>query len=194
MPLTHLRGVRVASGGVEREAVAAGSEPEARPIRPSVGELYERHIGPATALARLLMGDPHAAEDVAHDAFIRAAGRLGALRDPAAFEAYLRRTVVNACNARLRRLRLERAFLKRGLPPAAASPPAFEERDRLWTAILGLPYRQRAAVALRFYEDLSEAQAAEVLRCSPRAVNALISRVMRTLREALHEEEEDGRA
>jgi RNA polymerase sigma factor (sigma-70 family) len=186
--------VRVVSGEIGGEAVVAGSEPEARPTRSSVGELYERHIGPATALARLLTGDPHAAEDLAHDAFIRAAARFGALRDPAAFEAYLRRTVVNGCNARLRRLRLERAFLRRGFPAAAASPPAFEERDRLWTAILGLPYRQRVAVVLRFYEDLSEAQAAEVLRCSARAVNALISRAMRTLRGALHEEEEDGRA
>jgi RNA polymerase sigma factor (sigma-70 family) len=154
--------------------------------------MYERHIGRATALARLLTNDPHLAEDLAHDAFIRAAGRLGALRDPAAFEAYLRRTTVNLCHARLRRLRVERRFLGRQPPLGPVSPEdRVEDRDLLWGAIRRLPYRQRAAVVLRFYEDLSEHQAADVLRCSPRAVNALVSRAMTTLREALSTEDAD---
>lgn len=59
----------------------------------------------------------------------------------------------------------------------------------MWTAIRALPYRQRAAVVLRFYEDLSEQQTGQVLRCSSRAVNALVSRAMATLREGWNEED-----
>ena len=57
----------------------------------------------------------------------------------------------------------------------------------MWAAIVALPYRQRAAIVLRFYEDLSERQAGAILRCSPRAVNALVSRAMATLRMEMEE-------
>lgn len=177
--------------------MTAGSEPALRGARPSVAELYERHVGRATALARLLTGDPYLAEDLAHDAFLRAAGRFGTLRDPAAFEAYLRRTLVNLCNARLRRLKVERTFLRREATAARASgeprTSAVEDRDVVWDAIRRLPQRQRAAVILRFYEDLSEREVGDILRCSPRAVNALVSRAMSELRDALTVEDRDGR-
>jgi RNA polymerase sigma factor (sigma-70 family) len=154
----------------------------------SLEELYERHVGRAVALARLLTGDPSVAEDVAHDAFLRVTGRFGHLREPAAFEGYLRRTVVNLCRMRLRRARLERMT-----PTAAdqASPAGsgVEEREVVRSALLSLPQRQRTAIVLRFYEDLSERQTAELMRCSPRAVNALVSRAMVALRTALTEEE-----
>jgi len=75
-----------------------------------VAELYERHVGRAVALA-VLVGDRDTAEDIAHEAFIRTAGRLAGLRDPSAFEAYLRRTVVNLCRARARRASIERRYL-----------------------------------------------------------------------------------
>jgi RNA polymerase sigma factor (sigma-70 family) len=174
--------------------MAAGSEPAYRTRRPTLAELYERHVGHAASLARLLTGDAFLAEDLAHDAFLRAAGRFGNLRDPAAFEAYLRRTVVNLCNARLRRLKLERAFLRReGRAKDPSSASSVEDRDEVWGAIQHLPSRQRAAVVLRFYEDLSEREVGDILRCSPRAVNALISRAMNSLRESLNVEDRDAR-
>jgi DNA-directed RNA polymerase specialized sigma24 family protein len=74
-----------------------------------LAELYERHVGRAVALAALVGGDADAAEDIAHEAFIRTAGRLAGLRDPSAFDIYLRRTVVNLCRARARRALIERA-------------------------------------------------------------------------------------
>ena len=76
--------------------------------------LYEEHVGRAVALATLLTGDRYIAEDIAHDAFLRVAGRFGELRYPAAFGAYLRTTVVNLCRARVRRLERERT------PPPAS--------------------------------------------------------------------------
>ena len=64
-----------------------------------------------------------------------------------------------------------------------------EDRDVVWPAILRLPFRQRAAIVLRFYEDLSEDQTAAVLRCTTRAANSLVSRAMTTLRRDLAKEE-----
>src|SRR6266702_3303813 len=78
-----------------------------------LGELYRRHADRAIRLAYLLTGDRALAEDLVQDAFVKLAGRLAHLRDPGAFDAYLRRTVVNLANSHLRRKRLERTYLER---------------------------------------------------------------------------------
>ncbi len=155
-------------------------------------DLYLRHVGRAESLARLLTGDPHLAQDIAHEAFVRVTGRFGHLRNPAAFESYLRRTVVNLCRAHFRRLGVERAYLRREGPRLAraeATDADVGERDELWAAIQALPYRQRAAIILRFYEDMNEEQAGKALRCSSRAVNALVSRAMDHLRQTVRRDE-----
>jgi RNA polymerase sigma-70 factor (sigma-E family) len=163
---------------------------EAPARRPSLEDLYARHVGRAVGLARLLTADHSGAEDIAHDAFIRVAGRFGHLRDEGAFEAYYRRAVVNLCRARFRRARVERAYLRRSPAPIAPEPaPSPEERDHLWSAVRELPERQRAAVVLRFYEDLSEEQTAQVMRCSSRAVNSLVSRALAHLRTLIPKED-----
>jgi len=59
----------------------------------------------------------------------------------------------------------------------------------MWRALQRLPIRQRAAVVLRFYEDLSEHEAADVLGCSASALNALVRRAMATLRNEIGDEE-----
>jgi RNA polymerase sigma factor (sigma-70 family) len=153
-------------------------------VSPSrLAALYEEHVGRATALATLLTGDPAIAEDIAHDAFLRVAGRFGDLRDPRAFAPYLRKTVVNMCRARGRRQERERRFLSRHpATEAIEADTGVDDRDQVWALIERLPYRQRAALVLRYWEDLSEHQIGDVLRCSPRAVNALLSRARATLR------------
>jgi RNA polymerase sigma factor (sigma-70 family) len=155
-----------------------------------VAELYARHVGRMVGLARLLTGDAGAAEDIAHDAFIRAASKMGALRDPERLDTYLQRTVVNLCHSRGRRRALETTWLRRARPEEVVQPPRTEIRDEVWTAVLRLPARQRAAVVLRFYEDQSEERVGQILNCSPKAVNALVDRAKQTLRDALAEEEE----
>src|SRR5438128_7013337 len=77
-----------------------------------LGELYLRHADAAVRLAYLLTGDRALAEDLVQDAFVRLAGRLVHLRDPGAFDAYLRRTVVNLSQSYFRRKRVERAFME----------------------------------------------------------------------------------
>jgi RNA polymerase sigma-70 factor (sigma-E family) len=159
--------------------------------RPTLATLYQQHVGRAVSLARLLTGDDHLAEDVAQEAFIRTAGRFAHLRQPDAFAGYLRRTVVNLCRARFRRLRVERDWLRRQKHEEPAAPPAFDPEDRMvmWRAIEDLPWRQRAAVVLRFYEDMSQAEIAELLRCSVGAVESLLSRAMTALRSTVTEED-----
>ena len=155
-----------------------------------LGELYVRHASDAVRLAYLLTGDRALAEDLVQDAFVKLAGRLVHLRDPAAFEAYLQRTVVNLSRSHFRRRKVERAYLERegrevGNRTAAAPDRSLGDRDELWRAMDGLSQRQRTAVVLRFYEDLSEQRVAELLRCRPGTVKSLVSRGLQTMREEM---------
>ena len=158
-----------------------------------LGELYVRHADDAVRLAYLLTGDRALAEDLVQDAFVRLAGRLVHLRDPDAFDAYLRRTVVNLSNSYFRRRKVERAYLERAKGEASVQPPrqdrSFEDRDRMWQAMGRLSQRQRAAVVLRFYEDLSERRVAEILDCRPGTVKSLVSRGLETLRSEIGSED-----
>src|SRR2546423_3347521 len=159
-----------------------------------LGELYLRHADDAVRLAYLLTGDQALAEDLVQDAFVRLAGRLAHLRDPGAFHAYLRRTVVNLSNSYFRRRKVERAYVERAKSAAApradqGSGPAVEDREDLWRALTHLSARQRAAIVLRFYEDLPERQVAELLRCRPGTVKSLLSRGLETLRQEVRGEE-----
>ena len=152
-----------------------------------LGELYMQHADAAVRLAYLLTRDHALAEDLVQDAFVRLAGRLVHLRDPGAFEAYLRRTVVNLSNSHFRRRKVERTYLERSRG-ATSSPTAdrpLEDREVLWQTLGRLSGRQRAALVLRFYEDLSERQVAEILRCRPGTVKSLVSRGLETLRNEM---------
>jgi len=170
---------------IEVRETARSSEPEPeRAPGGGLAELYERHAGAAIGLAYLLTGDRYLAEDLVQEAFVRVAGRFRHLRDAGAFEGYLRRTVVNLFTSQLRRRRVERAYLEReaSRAPAAVDAPDVAGRDELWRAVQRLPERQRAAVVLRYYEDLSEREVAKLLGCSPAAAKSLIQRGMQALR------------
>src|SRR5205823_3398142 len=135
-------------------------------------------------LAYLLTGDRALAEDLVQDAFVKLAGRLVHLRDPGAFDGYLRRTVVNLTNSSFRRKRLERAYLRRAASERAplADAPVVDRREELWERLQRLPVRQRTAIVLRIYEDLSEQRVAEILGCRPGTVRSLLSRGLAELR------------
>jgi RNA polymerase sigma-70 factor (sigma-E family) len=172
-------GVRTVSRGEERSG--------------RLDELYVRHFPGAVGLAYLLTGNREEAEDLAQEAFVRLAGRFRHLRDPLAFGAYLRKTVVNLHLSGLRRLRVERAYVARhraDVVEMRSDMPDVAGRSDLWGALQALPPRQRAAIVLRYYEDLSERETAEVMRCSVAAVKSLVTRSMATLRNELRGEDE----
>lgn len=149
-------------------------------------ELYRRHVDDALCLAYLLTGDRALTEDLVQDAFVKVLGRFHDLRNRDAFWWYLRRTIVNLSNSHFRRRRVERAWLDRQRPEAAAPMgPDLEERDRVLAALMTLRPEQRAAVVLRYYEDLSEADTAEALGRPIGTVKSMVSRGMDRLREEL---------
>ena len=153
-------------------------------------ELYVAHAPSALRFAFYLCGDREQAKDLVQDAFVRIAGRFAYLRKPDVFVTYLHRTIFNLHTSRLRRLRLERDYLNREHRVEPSHPdtdPA--ERDEVWHAILQLPARQRAAVVLRYYEDLSERESADILGCSVGALNQLVARATATLRDRFGKDE-----
>jgi RNA polymerase sigma factor (sigma-70 family) len=168
--------------------VSRASEQEAR----GLAELYERHASAAVRVAYLITGDSERSRDIAQEAFVRVAARFRHLRFPDAFDAYLRRTVVNLCTSQFRRDRLERDHRERERSravEAASDMPDLVTRDELIRALRRLPARQRAAVVLRYYEDLSEAAMADAMRVSVPAARSLLSRGMQTLRTMIDRED-----
>lgn len=153
-----------------------------------LADLYARHSGDALRLAYLLTGDGTLAEDLVQDAFVRLAGRLLHLRDPGGFHAYLRTTIVNLARSHFRRRAVERRVLERQPGPSAMEPHDLSDRERLRRTLMTLPVSQRTAIVLRYFEDLSEAQTAELMGRHPGAVKSLVARAMVTLRADLGED------
>jgi RNA polymerase sigma-70 factor (sigma-E family) len=153
--------------------------------------LYALHIDGAARLAYLMTGDEQQAQDIAQDAFVKIAARFHDLRHEDAFPSYLRTTVLNLSRGHLRRLRTQRDYLRRekGAAAPAAAASELESRDAMWHALRKLPHRQRAAIVLRYYEDLSERQTADALGCSLSAVKSLVSRGLGELRAQMRGDE-----
>jgi RNA polymerase sigma-70 factor (sigma-E family) len=151
-----------------------------------LAELYRWYIPDMVRLAYVVTGDASVAEDIAQDAFIRAAGRFAYMRNESAFQFYLRRTVVNLCKNHFRRRDRERRFARSHPPEETHDPHATTEtHEIIRVALLRLPERQRTAIALRHFEDLSVDEAARVMRCRPGTVKALTSRGLDALRATL---------
>src|SRR5579864_3636996 len=119
-------------------------------------DFYRAQHEPMLRLAYLLTGSRPAAEDLVQDSFVRVQPRYASLDTPA---AYLRRTVTNACYSWHRRRQREQAVA------VAPPPPGEPEHDELWDALAHLAPRRRAALVLRYYLDLPEADIAEALGC-----------------------------
>ena len=153
--------------------------------------LYTAHYRGLVRLAAYLTGDRDNAEEIVQDAYVKVLGRWGGLRDLDKGEAYLRQTVVNLSRSRMR----HRVVVERNAPApmpdmASAESGAMSRLDRaaVIDAIAELPRRQREAVVLRYYADLSEAQTAHAMGISAGAVKSHTSRGMAALRHLLEEE------
>ena len=134
--------------------------------------------------AHALTGDPHLAADLVQDALERTGLAWPRVVRKDAPDAYVRRAIVNGYTSHFRKRRRERlvdALPER--PVTAVDPPG--TTDGIWRVLATLPPRQRAVLVLRYYEDLSEAEIASILGCSPGTVKSAASRAMATLRPVL---------
>lgn len=147
----------------------------ARPIR-TFEELYLAEYRPMVRLAFVMLDGHGPAEEVAQDAFARVYERWERLDSPG---GYLRTCVLNGCRDVLRRRRLT---WKR---PCPAPVHAELGADHLGDALDQLPAKRRAAIVLRYYADLSEAEIAEALGVRPGTVKSLLHRGMAQLREVI---------
>ena len=143
-----------------------------------LGDLFSRAYLPMVRLAHLITGSNAIAEELVQDAFAAVLPRVGHLDNPT---AYLRTTVVNRCRSWGRRQVLER----RQAPAMNVLVVDDHGQAELLDALAALPSRQRAALVLRFYEDLSEAETAVALACRPGTVKSLVSRGLAALREVV---------
>jgi RNA polymerase sigma-70 factor (sigma-E family) len=136
--------------------------------------------------AYLLVGDRAHAEDLLQTALIKTYLAWPRIRDHAALESYVRRTMATNATSwwRGRRFR-ERPLLP--VPDRAEGDPVGPriEHDAMWALLRSLPTRQRAVLVLRYYEGLSEAEIAETLRMSRGTVKSHAARGRNALRDRL---------
>lgn len=150
-------------------------------------EFSEFMQGRWSQLVRLgygLTGDLQAAEDLAQTAFARAYASWSRVSRADNPDAYLRRIVVNANRSRFRKVRVSE-LLTDALPDLASPIDGADQRaDRaaLVQALMKLSYGQRAAVVLRYWLDLSEAETAAILGCSVGNVKSQAARGLAKLR------------
>ena len=129
-------------------------------------------------LGRALTGDEHRGADLVQDALERTLLAWAKVVDP---DAYVRRVMVNRSVSVWRKLRREQPLSEQPEPTGTDRPHDHE----LFAAVRRLPSRQRAVIALRYYEDLTEAQTADVLGCSVGTVKSQANRAMAALRASL---------
>jgi RNA polymerase sigma-70 factor (sigma-E family) len=162
---------------VESESDAVVAEPSPARSERSFVELYHECFGSMVRLAFVLTGSEALAEDLVQDVFVRVHAKWSRVREP---QAYLKRAVVNSCrSAQRRQARDSRRPVERVEPSVELGG------DELSDALARLPYRQRAAIVLRFYQGLPDAEVAAALDCRVGTVASLVHRGLAELRKVI---------
>lgn len=154
----------------------------------AVRALYERNHADMVRFAAFLTGNVDAAEDVAHEAFVRVFDAWDRIDDPARADAYLRTTVVNVVRSGFRRSEVAERRAERHL---AAVPSAEDDalgqlgRQHVLTVVSSLPLQQRACVVMRHWFRMTESEIAATLDVSVGSVRTHVKRGTATLKERL---------
>src|SRR4051812_12419192 len=156
----------------------------------AVTAIYTANYRSLVRLAAMLVRDVATAEEVVQDSFVAMHGAWRRLRDPDKALSYLRQSVVNRARSVLRHRAVVEKYAPKGLPDAqSAEHGAIVELERtaVVTALSTLPTRQREALVLRYYADLSEAEIANTMGISRGAVKSHTARGMAALRNVLEQ-------
>jgi RNA polymerase sigma-70 factor (sigma-E family) len=156
----------------------------------AVTVIYQTHALGLTRLAFLMLGDRQTAEDVVQEAFCGLYRAWGRMSDHANALGYVRTSVLNGSRSALRRSR--RVPRPLTVPPAASAEAtvlAGERQRETIVALRRLPPRQREAVVLRYFAELSEQETALAMGVSPGTVKSTTSRALAALARMLQEEE-----
>lgn len=184
---------RKAKGGLGREAADPDEELVVRVGRgeqAAVQALVARKLPRMLALARRMLGDAAEAEDVAQEVFLRVWRQAPTWRPGAArFDTWMHRVALNLCYDKLRKRRED----VMADPPEQADPGAAPDRGlhaaevgvRVTAALDRLPHRQKEAIVLCHYQELTNIEAAQLMGVSVEALESLLSRGRRSLRTAL---------
>ncbi|MGH3290628.1 MAG: SigE family RNA polymerase sigma factor [Trebonia sp.] len=169
------------------ETLPAGLE-----ARQHVSALYRTHALALVKLAVLMTGDQPTAEDVVQDAFLGLYRRWSTLHDADKAIGYLRSSVLNGCRS-VHRVRYRRQGITLDPPVPVDSPEAEallgEAHREVLVALRRLPSRQREAVVLRYYLDMTEDQVAQAMGVSRGTVKSATSRGIAALSRLLKEED-----
>lgn len=156
----------------------------------AVRVLVARKLPRLLALATRMLGDRSEAEDVAQETFLRIWNHAPRWRDgEARFDTWLYRVVLNLCHDRLRGRREEPVDVLPEVPDTQPEPAAHAElrsRDAsVRRALAALPPRQREALVLQYYQDMSNVEAANLMGITVEALESLLARARRNLRAQL---------
>ena len=189
MPPEHRRldglgsGRTLAAESVATLARTAGGD------RLAYAALVKRHLPRVLALARRMLGSEASAEDAAQEAFVRLWTHAASYDDSRALlTTWLTRIATNVCLDRLRKRQEEPWDDSYDQPQAASQEKTLGDRqlaNRVETELRALPDRQRLALVLCHYEDLSMAQTAQIMETSVEAVESLLGRARRSLKQRL---------
>ncbi len=158
--------------------------PETAPAEEAISlanfdDLYRAEYEPMVRLARGLVDAPAIAEEIVQDAFAKVYERWSRLDQPG---GYLRTAVVNGARSELRKREVRRRI---GLRPFISPQP--ENQDYLLDALDQLSPRQKTALVLKFYADMSEKEIAQAMGVRPGTVKSATSRGLAELRKVVEQ-------
>jgi RNA polymerase sigma-70 factor (sigma-E family) len=158
--------------------------------RPTDGGAFADFVraqtGPLLRTAHLLTGSAAGAEELVQDTLVRLFPKWQRVQGADSSLAYVRRAMVNGFLNNRRRPSSRREFAVETLPEAWDGidlAAGVADRDLVWRLLATLPDRQRAALVMRFFHDLDDAEIATCLDCRLGTVRSLTSRALATLRE-----------
>jgi RNA polymerase sigma-70 factor (sigma-E family) len=190
-----VKGAAALAGSADLKGPPSMSSPSTWDADEAVTSLYAAHYRSLVRMAALLLRDADEAEEVVQDAFVAMHDAWRRLRDADRALAYLRQSVVNRARSALRRRAVRERHAEpagephRHLPSAESEAMRAEDRRAIVEALRLLPERQREAIVLRYYADLSEADTATAMGVSRGAVKSHTSRGMAALRTNLERQQ-----